>query len=832
MAPFARACVALSLFTLPLTAQRFDQVPPKAHLPVTERGLQASELVDLDGDNVLELVIGSHSDFAKILRSDGQGEFTTIEALSTFRVRQIQAGDLDGDGDVDLILDGLPFQVLRQDPGGWTEVTQTAFAGLAAPFPGSSQGLVDVDADNDLDFVARIGLQLALYLNDGTGVFTDVTATQMPFEFVDGGSFAPGDLDNDGDVDLLVARTGTVTIYDNDGMGTFTSMPSLVVAPGFVADDVQVADIDNDGDLDGLLAGVVFGGVLALRNNGGTLSDDTVNILPVGTINRGAVFEDLDGDGDVDLVLNGDNRVLINDGSGSFTDQTATLLDSDRRASSIAVGDVDGDGDADLVETRNEAGLPAILYLNDGTGKFVTAVRRRAPNNNANPTAMASGDLNGDGHRDLVVVARNTTLGGPVIQVLLNDGTANFEDVTEAALPVAFEDVWAVAVADLTNDGVPDIVAADTDSMQLWANNGSGTFTDMSALLPAGLGDVGHIVAEDFDGDGRVDLLLGTGLPVGPQNYYLRQTATGTFVDESAARLPLTTARTNAFAIGDIDTSGTLDVVVADSSTQNAIWLNDGTGTFTVAVTGAPQIAGEQVWDLASGDVNGDGNVDLILVSSTNSLFLGLAGTTFFVPAAPLPALPVHSNRGFLSDLDGDSDPDFLTINGGGGAPPVSVFRNDGVTGFVDVTASAFATPDAFLYTDLVIADLDGDADHDLAFTTTTATKILLNASQPHLSSPLLARAGRDYRLRVVEDPTQPTTWLLGVGALPAPLPTPFGLFRLDPALTLAAVTTPNAALDLSIPAATTLTGIDIYWQAVYSTTNPRLTDLIVDRVY
>jgi hypothetical protein len=202
--------------------------------------------------------------------------------------------------------------------------------------PTTALALGDVDGDGDLDLVLAngalrtsircgsyigkycaqwagkyTGQQNRLYLNDGTGTFTDVTASRIPVDSMGSTGVALGDIDSDGDLDITFSngpRYGapTAMLYVNDGSGTFADVTATQTVSG----------TQGNGDV---------------------------------------AFCDIDADGDIDMVLSSQqdvNRLMLNDGTGRFTDVTSTRA-PDTTGSSLALGDVDRDGDPDIVFDGN-----------------------------------------------------------------------------------------------------------------------------------------------------------------------------------------------------------------------------------------------------------------------------------------------------------------------------------------------------------------------------------------------------------------------------------------------------------------------------------------------
>jgi len=338
--------------------------------------------------------------------------------------------------------------------------------------------------------------------------FVDQTAARLPVD--SGGLYAAlgCDVDGDHDTDLVLATQTGLRLLLNGGTGTFADataarLPALTGA--FLT--VAAADVDADGDADLFAAGADGISRLLLNSGTGTFADATAARLPPATrIATGAAFVDVDADGDLDLVVacrDDADRLLLNDGLGTFSDASAGRLPGDAGATSaVLAADLDGDGRPDLVFTR-EDGSPRLL-LNAGLGTFSDASAASLPAGLPGALGLGVADVDSDGDLDLVLAGGSAGVG-----LLRNDGTGHFAAVAPTATALPPLHAVAVAVADLNEDGLPDVAVACAGQDRVLLNTGGGLFVDdTAAQIPADTERTFGVLAVDVDGDLDLDLLL------------------------------------------------------------------------------------------------------------------------------------------------------------------------------------------------------------------------------------------------------------------------------------------------------------------------------------
>jgi hypothetical protein len=389
----------------------------------------------------------------------------------------------------------------------------------------------------------------------------------------------------------------------------------------------------------------------------------------VETNGGGVVLFDYDDDGDLDVffadgaLLPGyegpppRSRLYRNEGGQQFKDVTEQAgIALDVYASGGAAGDVDNDGDLDLYIT---AFGPNRLFLNRGDGTF-QAVEAGVEDPLWGSSA-AFADVDRDGDLDLYVanyvdfrLDHNIRCGdqkrglrgycGPDVynpepnRLFRNHGEGTFQDATSAAgLGEVRGAGLAVAFGDLDKDGWPDLyVANDLTPNFLFKNKGDGTFEDLSLLSgtaygPRGTAEAGMGLAlGDFDGDGKTDLVVSN--YEGETNALYTQRGPLLFTDRRfASGLAEPTLRSLAFGTGaaDFDHDGDLDLAFANGHVRenaelfsplsryrqaNQIFENLGNGRFREATeAGLSHLAPSR--GLAHGDLDGDGDLDLVITN-------------------------------------------------------------------------------------------------------------------------------------------------------------------------------------------------------------------------
>jgi len=672
---------------------------------------------------------------------EGVFTWTTGEPL---RFTNFQAGKPDSAAGADCLqylADGTWGDATCADPQGTVSgtlceidlvTTTPAFTAGGGGTRGAAVADLNGDGYPDIATVNQAANTVGILLGNGAGSF--VLQTTYPTG-TGPTAIAAGDFDGDGHVDLAIVNAGanTIGILRGAANGAFTAGGTVAIPSG--ATSIATGDFDRDGTLD-LVIGA-SNAVQVLRGNGsaGFALLSNVSITGVATA---IAIGDFDHDGDLDLAVTTPTAVLVvTTGSGGLLGAPTTLASSTNNRA-VTAADLDNDGNLDLAVVSGVSTVT--LWFGSPSGGFATPTTLTVPG----AQLVAAGDFDGDGDADLVALGggyatlfratgRTFTPAGPSITTggsgasfavaaslngdaaqdlvvantttgtagVLLGGAAGFAG---ARALVSGSASSSTASGDLNEDGLPDLVVVDpvAGTITIFLQTQGGALVQGQTLTVNVNAGVSFPTLADINRDGHLDLVVSN------VNFgsiaVSRGTGTGTLIQGgNTGTLP----GPRQTATGDFDGDGNIDIaVVSSNSVTNAVTLmiNNGNGGFghvtDIAVPGAPVA-------LVVNDFNGDGKKDIAVATTgeaTVKVLLGHGDKTFTLAAYPIAS---GSQAIAAGDLDGDGVIDLVAANLT--ASSVSILHGTGGGAFGTATSVAVGSqPSAVVAVDL---DLDGHLD-------------------------------------------------------------------------------------------------------------------------
>ena len=418
--------------------------------------------LDADGHPDLFLAVGG------LFRNTGTGKFMDVTKDSGLPVGSAAmacaAADYDNDGKTDLVVAYEDHVSLYHNEGGKL-VDVTEKSGLKNIVPGRAIVWVDYDHDGDADlYVVRRDSGAVVWRNNGNGTFTDATSdTELTFDGP-GTSAIASDINNDRAVDLVITRqSGSPLLFTNPREGKWIA--SKAFPEGMKgATSSTTLDFNKDGWMDLALTTQAAPGLLLLRNAGGS-SFEPINLPPTGWSRGTSVIAlDYDNDGFIDLVAGGVSeqgkvtlRLFRNVGNDKFEDVTSqTGLDriTSTADASLTSADLDGDGDVDLLITQPDTS-PVVLRNDGGNQNHSLRLSLKGLNDNKSglgtKVEIFAGDLwqkwevhsgGGAGQSDIeVVVGLGKRSQVDVVRLLWPTGVIQDEIEVSIAKPQQFLEI-------------------------------------------------------------------------------------------------------------------------------------------------------------------------------------------------------------------------------------------------------------------------------------------------------------------------------------------------------------------------------------------------------
>lgn len=678
--------------------------PPKPVFPILQNPI-ATVASDADGDGDVDLLTVTQMGALAWLEQSQPGAFEVHEAITDTLAACSDVVLLDAStGSASWVVaeqgGGRLLRLQRGADGEWTLDVLTDEAGSVLELRAAD---VDQDGEDEIVWLGS-GPDLGVLNRDGGQWTLGQTWSLGSFP----SALEVADVDGDGFLDILTGQlfNGNVRWRAGDGNGGFAQDAAVVADFGGVR-EVRCADLDGNGS-----AEVVIG------SNNQEVHIMTWNALeetlvPVDTLQEGVStpyaldLADLDGDGGLDIVVASNNN-----GQVDLHLQTENgwvrvpVTEGVNQVRDVLAIDVDGDGGLDVLSTTyNRDEVRWSRQVTESAAPGWTWQDRSPCDGLYHPERLDVADVNGDGKPDVVFTEQGKERLVVVTQSVEDEGGSMFSAPRSVDVPGGYF-VTGIRAFDWDLDGAIEVGVCDYngDKIQWFEQDGLGHFAPDTVLVE--VDKPSSLDFADFNGDGWPDALWSSwsGSTIAVQWQTPMGFSEPLFLTGGGSRSE------RALAV-DLNGDGAQDVLAVFENSSNAfVWYGDGAGGFgeaeLVGTPSAPQ-------DVAVSDADGDGFQDLYFACFGGNSVQMSPGV--FTPDSALSFGPTTEVAPFLSD--GATHLDAVDVDGDGRAD-VAVGPYNGARLEVHFSASdSTVAVEASDIRDLVWADMDGDGDLDVIYT-------------------------------------------------------------------------------------------------------------------
>jgi hypothetical protein len=521
----------------------------------TDWATNGIQLIDENYDGLLDIIV-MHFSAKKttILRNNGDGTFSIYKKLDTKGANYIYVSDRDNNGiseytfttdnklyetevsrlkvieppTIRLYSSGNDVlqaegtgnkQVFRVDGQGSTtiggSVSVQSLFNSPSFYPAGDYAesvySVDINSDNivDIAFTSRIPGILSIFIGSGDGTF----APRVNYPTGTNPSETKGaDLDNDGDIDLITNGGSAFSVFINNGDGTFMPRVNYALGANFYS-YFEITDLNGDGYQDVVRSSYISGvaTVSVFINNGNGTFAPSINYSTTNSIPRALHVEDMNGNGSMDVIIQGDNSstTFFNDGNGVFTQNQVFTTSVGPNNKGIIFSDFNSDGLSDIANFNNQDLLT--IFLNDGNGNFIQSSQVSFNDIITSGSLFTTinykaNDIDNDGTIEIVVQGTRSvsSVSTNYLVVLENDGNGSFSYDSEYLIS---DPITTLSIEDINNDTYPDIVLLNVDVIvKTLKNDKTGKFYD-EVIYKIG-NKPRFVLVEDLNKDGVRDMII------------------------------------------------------------------------------------------------------------------------------------------------------------------------------------------------------------------------------------------------------------------------------------------------------------------------------------
>ena len=660
-------------------------------------GARSVFAADMDGDGDLDIVSASTWDdtIAWYENSGGATPTFTASNIATNAdgAEHVFVADMDDDGDMDILSAEYGDDTIAWYENNGAANPSWSASNIATNADGANCVFAaDMDNDGDLDIISasRNDNTIAWYENDGNAN-PSWSASDIYTEAEGAESVFAADMDNDGDMDIVSVtyQGSTLAWYENDGAEDPSWTVSTIAGDVSYGKGVFVEDIDNDGDMDIVTASLVEDKIALYVNDGA--SDPTWAGSTIATSADGAIdvfVADMDNDGDMDVLSasNEDDAIAWYENTADFTfepwwtaSDIATSVDG---VQSVFAADMDNDGDMDILSASRHDDTIAWYENNNGDGSSWTAAD--IDTNADGAYSVFAADMDGDGDLDIISASENDD----TIAWYVNDGNEN-PSWTTSIITIDADGARSVFAADMDGDGDLDIVSASTwdDTIAWYENSGGATPTFTASNIATNADGAEHVFVADMDDDGDMDILSAE---YGDDTIAWYENNGAANPSWSASNIATNADGANCVFAADMDNDGDLDIISASRNDNTIAWYeNDGNAN--------PSWSASDIYTEAEGaesvfaaDMDNDGDMDIVSVTYQGSTLAWYENDGAEDPSWTVSTIAGDVSYGkgvFVEDIDNDGDMDIISAsvsddtiawyeNDAGEKPPVLVDYN------------------------------------------------------------------------------------------------------------------------------------------------------------
>ncbi len=571
------------------------------------------EDVDSDGLNDLIIATPNNSLIWNKNLNDG-GLFVNqaiIEDQLLSNVDALVFADIEMDGDKDI------FGVIDNDLVGFLNAGNNTFTtnqiiafDVAVNVHSIDKIIVqDIDNDGDKDFIANSVTELMSFINDGNLSFNHqlINSSLSAME-----SVYLTDNNNDGIYDIILnSFNSLIHVFNNDGSNNFSTPVNIYST--YLIDKYILSDIDNDGNVNDIIC--LHRPYSGLKQLAFLENDEANNLnqtITLGNELYGAYVSlniskgDIDGDGDEDIVATygGSSLILWYENTGNGFSKTQNLLSNIHFNSypiDVVCEDIDLDGNIDVVASYDNRAI--LWFKSNGSGSFSEQLISDTSFPTSSITKLVVEDIDFDGDKDII----NLDFYNDKVEWFENDGLGNFS--SEQLITSSIYRPTSAHVFDFDNDGDNDILIASSDQVEkikLFENDGASNFS-LTQSFANFSGSSYSILSNDLDGDNDEDLILS----FYSDTIIVFNNDNGQFVEDQI----ITTNANGAYHINlaDLNNDGDMDLISSSSNDDKIAWYENVSGNFNSEQIISTNANGAVFSDII--DIDSDGDLDIISFS-------------------------------------------------------------------------------------------------------------------------------------------------------------------------------------------------------------------------